>query len=275
MQLAARAYERDRYLTALLAPARHREALIAIAAFAGEVARIPAYVNEPMMGHIRLQWWRDTIDNQQAGVKSGHPVADALAEVVKSYGLQRGLLTGYVDAQEIGLASDPPADDSALATHLAKTEGALFELAARVLAGADVAPRFSAAISLAGRAYGIARLMVELPAYTAEKRTLLPGDRLVEVGLDTGQLYADPPRSRIFHLMDFLAEHALGALSTARADFSRAPRAVRQALLPVALVEPYLQACQKPTRDPLRDGVDLLPVARVARLWWASLTGRI
>lgn len=190
MRLAARGYERDRYLTALLAPAVHRPALLAIAAFAGEVGRIPAFVNEPMMGHIRLQWWRDTVDAFPAGLRSGHPVADVLGAAQRQYALPAGLMQGVIDAQEIGLYPDPPEDEAALAAHLAKTEGALFELAARVLAGPEVTARFAAAIRTVGRAYGLARLLIELPALTAERRTLVPASYLAGVNLTVERLYS-------------------------------------------------------------------------------------
>jgi NADH dehydrogenase [ubiquinone] 1 alpha subcomplex assembly factor 6 len=52
----------DRYLTALFAPDRRREGLFALYAFNLEVARAREAVREPMMGLIRLQWWRDALE---------------------------------------------------------------------------------------------------------------------------------------------------------------------------------------------------------------------
>ena len=57
-----RRYDNDRYLTALFAKADRREALFALAAFNLEVAKIPEVVSEPMLGEMRLQWWREVID---------------------------------------------------------------------------------------------------------------------------------------------------------------------------------------------------------------------
>lgn len=275
VRLAARAYERDRYLTALLAPQEHRDALLAVAAFAGEVARIPTIVAEPMMGEIRLQWWRDTVDAFPAGLRSGHPVADALGAAQRRYALPPGLIHGVIDAQTIGLGPEPPPDDTALSAHLAKTEGALFELAARVVLGADVVTRFAAAIRTAGRAYGLARLVAELPALTAERRTLIPDSRLAGINLTAEALYAGAPADKVRALVGSLTEEARTALSAARPDFDRAPKALRRVLLPVALVEPYLRASESPRRDPLREVVDLVPIVRVARLWWAFVSGRL
>jgi len=54
--------DRDRFLTALFAPADRREALFALYAFNLELARIRESVSQPMLGLIRLQWWRDGLD---------------------------------------------------------------------------------------------------------------------------------------------------------------------------------------------------------------------
>ena len=57
----------DRYLTALFAPAERREALFALYAFNLELARARESVREPIMGRMRLQWWRDCLPEIMAG----------------------------------------------------------------------------------------------------------------------------------------------------------------------------------------------------------------
>src|SRR5207244_2038693 len=59
---AARANAFDRYLAARLAPRAARRDLIALAAFVGDTARIAATASEPLIGEIRLQWWRDVLE---------------------------------------------------------------------------------------------------------------------------------------------------------------------------------------------------------------------
>src|SRR5260370_36496444 len=53
-----RHHDRDRYQTALFAPARRREALLALYAFNYELARGRETVPQPMRGQIRLLAWR-------------------------------------------------------------------------------------------------------------------------------------------------------------------------------------------------------------------------
>ena len=71
--------DHDRFLTALLAPANRRAALFALYAFNAEIARVREAVSEPMLGQIRLQWWRETIEALARGEVRGHEAAAALA----------------------------------------------------------------------------------------------------------------------------------------------------------------------------------------------------
>ena len=64
---ALRDSDRDRYLACLLSPADKRGPLSALYAFHAEIARIRDLVREPLPGEIRLQWWRDVLDDPRAG----------------------------------------------------------------------------------------------------------------------------------------------------------------------------------------------------------------
>src|SRR5271155_1201163 len=80
-----RRHDRDRYQTALFAPAARREALFALYAFNYEIARVRESVTERALGHIRLEWWRETVDAAYGGTPvRQHPVAEALAEVIRA-----------------------------------------------------------------------------------------------------------------------------------------------------------------------------------------------
>ena len=276
VRLSARSWERDRYLAALLGPRDVRSDLIALAAFSGEIARIPAFVSEPMMGEIRLQWWRDTLHKEASesgdGSGSGHPVADAVRRTAAQRHLPIDLLIGIIDAQDIGLHDDPITDDHMLVTHFAKTEGALFELALRVLGRADQTAR-SAALA-AGQAYGLARMLIEMPALWAQGRTLIPATRLEAVGLSTADVQAGPDSGRFAPVLAGLVAEARRNLALARQAGRELSGAQHVALLPLAVVEPYLKAFEKPGRDPLRDPIDILPMRRIWRLWYAHRTGR-
>src|SRR3546814_4864622 len=82
-------YDPDRFLTVLFAPQDRRESLFAIYAFNLEIAKTREVVSEAMLGHIRLQWWRDSIAHIYAGRPPRHAVVQPLADAVARYGLSR------------------------------------------------------------------------------------------------------------------------------------------------------------------------------------------
>src|SRR5262245_9813342 len=85
-----RASDKDRFLSALFAPAVHRGALHALYAFNIELSRVGELVKEALAGEVRLQWWREAVMGERPGEAHAHPVAGALLEVIGRYGLPPG-----------------------------------------------------------------------------------------------------------------------------------------------------------------------------------------
>jgi phytoene synthase len=241
VRAAARAGDVDRYLAALLAPRKARGDLLALAAFVGELARIPALVSEPMMGEIRLQWWRDALDTLRAGDVTGNPVADALGRAIVRHALPAELLQGLIEARGQDLLPGSSHEIDRVA-YIDATDGAAFKLAAHIL---NVDPQEVGDLLFAsGQAYGRVRI---LRSTWREGR----GD-------------AAP-----------LQEEAREWLGKARVLINMAPRAILPAILPVALVEPYLTALEISNSDSAPARTDISQLTRVWRLWRASVTGRI
>src|SRR4051794_37881880 len=137
--LAARARSRDpdRYLTALFAPAERRPGLFALIAFNDEIARVREAVSQPILGQIRLQWWRDAVEQIYSGKPPAHEVAQALAAAIASRNLDRILLEQMIDARETDLASEPPAHVEDLLSYAANTAGNLVKLQLQALGAVD------------------------------------------------------------------------------------------------------------------------------------------
>src|SRR5204862_131662 len=105
-----RRHDRNRYQTALFAPAGRREALFALYAFNHEIARVRESVTQPMLGQIRLQWWREVIDGAYAGAAPRrHEVAEPLTAAIRDFRLSRGHFDRIIDAREADLADEPRA----------------------------------------------------------------------------------------------------------------------------------------------------------------------
>lgn len=80
LDLIAR-HDEDLRLSLPYATDADRPRLLALFAFHIEIRRAPALVSEPPLGEIRLQWWREALDEAQ-GRKAvrAHPVVEALAD---------------------------------------------------------------------------------------------------------------------------------------------------------------------------------------------------
>jgi len=146
----------DRWLASrFIADQQARADVIALYAFDHVLARAPAMVSEPLMGEIRLTWWREALDEIYAGgLVRGHPVSLALAGAVRRRGLDRAPLDEMIAARFGDLDAVPFADEADVLAYADQTAGALMQVSAQALG----APAGFEPARLAGRAYGLSQL---------------------------------------------------------------------------------------------------------------------
>lgn len=268
-----RTADQDRYWSALFAPEPARESLLALHAFAIELAQIPDRVNEPQLGEIRLQWWRDALAPAIETGMAEHPVLAALAGAIRCYRLSASELEAMIEARQFDLSDEPMQDRGSLERYIDATSGKLLRLTVTIL-GADPAEHESL-IGAAAKAYALTALMRSLPHDASHGRIFLPADLLAAHGLHLNVILSgtDNPDLRAA-LRDWHGE-AEQALEEVRRHFAKLPRAVRPAFLPLAPVPAYLRALASPELNPIRQIVQLNPLRRYALIWRAYLTGRI
>lgn len=276
VRAAARAFERDRYLSALLAPSPVRDALISLAAFAGEIARIPGDVSQPMIGEIRLQWWRDALDAMAGGgAASGNPIADALAGALQRHDVPLDIMHRVLDGQSLRLDDRPFRDLDQLVAHLAAYDGGLFEAAWRILGGRGTPPTV---LAEAGVLYGLVRCLIEAPAELAQGRIVLPTRLLESHGLaahpSADVVAGEAARLSWRGVQSEVAVAVEARLKLLGRSYQEADRLVRVATLPIALVRPYLRVSKGGEIVSLQ-ALDTTPLTRVWRVWRTSRTGRV
>lgn len=160
----------DRWLSSrFVADPAARADLIAIYAYDYELARAPRTASNPLLGEIRLTWWREVLDEiyEDRPVRR-HPTAEALAAAVRRRGLARAPLEAMIDARYRELEPEPMNLPEALAW-AEGTGGAAAQAAAEVLdRSAD-----AAAVRSAGSAWAIGRLMATAGLSGADSRAAL------------------------------------------------------------------------------------------------------
>lgn len=237
-----RRMDRDRFVLSLFAPDAVRGDWHALFAFNLEIARIREQVSEPLLGRIRLQWWRDIVAGLYDGASgSEHPAAAALGQAIQRHRLSRFLFDGLLDARELDLEPAPPADLAALKDYADATSANLQLLALEMLGQGGSEPARQAARHV-GIAWALVGLLRAFPYHAALGRIVLPFDLLDGHGIDVEPILAGkPPREALARLARQLAEHAGAHLAQARALRRDVPKVAVPALLPASLAESYLR----------------------------------
>jgi len=234
-EAAVRGHDPDRYFSALFAPEAKRRHLFALYALNHELAHVAEAVREPMMGEIRLQWWREGLEGARKGEPRSHDVLKALAETFKAHDLPQRLFDEMIDARAADFSGAPFAHDRERDLYLDATSGNLMRLAARLLgAGAGL----DTLAHNAGLAYGLAGLLRSEAHHTARGKRYLPNSET--------------------------ARH------DARAHFAsarehRIPRDTVPAFLPASLVPLYLR----------ESGADVPLHRRQLAMLWSAVRGRL
>ncbi|WP_371153479.1 squalene/phytoene synthase family protein [Jannaschia sp. 2305UL9-9] len=238
----------DRFAAVMAAPIAQREMLFPLYAFNVEVARAPWVTQEPLIAEMRLQWWRDALEEiGGAGPVRRHEVVTPLAAVLDAEGART--LDTLIEARRADIdKSAPEGGRAGLIAYLDATAGTLLWTAAR-LAGAGE----EGAIRQAGRAQGVAAYLTAVPDLIARSHHALP--------------HGDPVEE-----MAALADAGLTALDEARA--TRMSRPARGVLTVMAGVGPVLKAVRKDPETALSGLVRPVGLTQSLRRARAALLGR-
>ena len=125
--------DRERYLSVLFAPKEKRGSLAALYAFNLEIARIRETVHEPMIGEIRLHWWRDAIAGGRADSNDQNPILDSLLDTIERYKLPKSAFMRYCDARVFDLYNDTMPDLNAFEGYCGDTACILLQLSCLIL----------------------------------------------------------------------------------------------------------------------------------------------
>lgn len=246
--------DRDRYLTSLFAPPEVRPALHALYAFNLELARVAEVVSEPMIGEIRLAWWRETLDGVYAGAPRRHDVAEGLAQVLEDHEIDRVLLNRMIDARAHDLEEAPFATLDGLKGYLSATSSGLVAAAARLLGGKGA----DALAAPAGVAIGLVGLVRSVGFHGRQGRVMMPRDLMMSRNLGRDL----DPHDLLHDLLQGRMSPALGAVVAALLDEAEGEiaafdeesrtlsRAAVPAYLPLTLARSDLKALRRAHGNP-------------------------
>jgi phytoene synthase len=260
----------DRYLSALFARAEARPHLFALYAFNHEIAKTAETVSQPVLGLVRLNWWRETVQEIYTGRVREHDVAQALAKTVEARALPRALIDAMIDARESDLEETPFADLAQMKAYADATSGNLMRLAARSLGAGDALDK---AAYEAGVAYALTGLLRALPFRAARRNLVLPLEPLRAAGLSAEDVFAGKAGPQLSSVIGEVGGHAMAHLRAARE--MQIPRRFLAAFLTAALVPVHLRAMMRPGFDPFHDAAEIAIHGTQFAMLRAMLAGRV
>jgi NADH dehydrogenase [ubiquinone] 1 alpha subcomplex assembly factor 6 len=265
--------DRDRYLALLFSPATVRDDLAAIAAFNLELARAASDLSETMMGLVRLQWWREALEEIDAGgAVRQHPVAQSLAAATRAHNLPIDRMMAMVAAREEELEADSPPTQAAFDGRADATAANLIRLSLHVVGSNPAEPALAAACAEVGHAYATIGCARSVLIDARRRRVRLPAEQLAAAGVDFDKLFDLRPQPALAACLRGMAEMATSDLNAARRH--PAPRRARPLTITGKLASLHLERLRRAAYDPFDPAVIAAPPFDVWRLLWTALAGR-
>ena len=111
LEAQVRTADPDRWLSSrFVGDLAARADLMALYAFEAELMAIPTRATQPLLAEMRYVWWREQMDGVFAGMaRKGHPVLEALTDVVARHRLERAPFDALIEAH-IGRVHGEPHD---------------------------------------------------------------------------------------------------------------------------------------------------------------------
>jgi phytoene synthase len=237
-------------------------------------------MREPLLGRIRLQWWRDAVDDALAGRPARHPAIEALARGTAHRALDPALLHRLFDARAQDFEQAPPERLDDLVGYARDTSAALAVLGLQALGcddGEDEEDGAGGAARRAAEDVGVAWALIGLvravPFDVRHGLSRLPVDLLAAAGLDPHRV-TQSNGARLAPAVEAVAETALAHLAAARRLRRAVPKAALPVLLLATLADGYLAGLNRCRFDPFAPGLQTRPPGRLLRLAANKIRGR-
>lgn len=238
-----RRFDRERYLCLLFAPEPARSHLLALYAFNLEISKIRETVSEPLLGQIRLQWWREALAEFARGTVRAHPIAEALSAAIKGRPVRPALIERLLVTREADLDDSLPENLEAMEAYARGTSGALQQAALDVLGEKSEAAH--AAADQAGAAWALLGLLRAVPFQARRRRLFLPADLLAKEGVEADAVFEGRPGPGLAAVARVTAGRAGELLAAARRLARDVPRSALPVLLPAVFADIHRQRLVK------------------------------
>ncbi|KAL7984170.1 hypothetical protein Chor_002740 [Crotalus horridus] len=246
------------FLCALLLPAESRASVFALRAFNVELAQAVAIrdsVTEKTIGLMRIEFWRNAVEDIYQDNPPQQPVAIELWKAVKRQNLTKRWLMNIIDQREKNLDDRAYQDISELETYAESVRDIHADHAA----------------SHIGKAQGIVTCLRATPYHASRRKVFLPMDICMLHGASQEDFLRKNEVKKIKDIVYDVASQAHVHLEHARSFKKNVPAKAFPAFLCTVAIEDYLHKVQKADfnvfHPSLHQKSTLLPLRLYIRSW--------
>jgi len=222
-----------------------RQAMTALYAFCREVDDVVDEVADPQVAAIKLAWWRQEVERLYAGTPQ-HPVAQALAEVIKTIPLDKELLLEIIDGMEMDLNQSRYADFKSLQLYCYRVASVVGLLSAEIFGMSERATRKYA--HDLGMAFQLTNIIRDIGEDARRGRIYLPMDELQQFNVPAADILNSRSSEAFVALMQFQIERARHFYDQAFAALPAADRKAQKPGLVMAAI--YRELLELIAEDP-------------------------
>ena len=274
-----RQHDRDRFLCSLFAPEEARDGLFTVLAFNIEIAKTREMVRESLLGEIRLQWWRDSIEliyNNSRGINSDHFVVGELSRVIKKFKLSRVLFDQLIDSRSKDLVDVPFNDETDLRRYAYGTSSTLCKVLLEILcpAGNILSPDEINAAESVGMAWALTGIVRASASLAKQKRMFIPKTLFEEFGFNNNEFYAQNATDGILKATSYIVDLARFEINYARNLLKgRVKRRYVALLLQASLAELYLNKIESLSFNPFSPRIESGRIWRQLKISFMAARG--
>ncbi|CAO3693686.1 unnamed protein product [Umbelopsis ramanniana] len=228
----------ENYLCIPFYPKQVQNAQYAIRAFNVELASIRESVSNAMIGKMRTQFWKDTIDKTFAKKPPQQPIALALADALQHASLSPMWFKRIINEREENLEDPQFMTIKDMEKYAENTASCLLYLQLESLNVRDV--NADHIVSHIGKMIGITTLLRSIPFHASQKRLVLPAEITAKHNIVQEDVFRQGHAEGLEDAVFDVATAAHDHLLTARSMLKSVPPAAMPVILSAVPCAQYL-----------------------------------
>ncbi|KAH8814621.1 Squalene/phytoene synthase [Flagelloscypha sp. PMI_526] len=248
----------------------------ALKAFSVELATVQDNVSSPVLGNMRMQFWRDALNSIDK--PPNHPIAVALSHAIQKYNINQYHLKRIIEARDTEIRNSTHLTTDSFLKHSEATSSSILYLLLSLLKLQS--SELDHAASHLGAAQTIVTLLRALPFHLRARRMVIPADITAEGRVVHEDVFRRGPQAEGFEDAVFkFATLANDHLVTARERLGEAPKAIRERAKPVFMsmvpVGHFLKTLEKVNFNVFEKTVQQKDGFLPIRLWRTYYFGKL